>query len=72
MAATPGTGHILMNWAHARVPIGLVSQMTLASPVVSIAVAAVVLTNETVNFTQIAAMAVVLGALGLLLRQRSR
>ena len=72
MAATPGTGHILMNWAHARVPIGLVSQMTLASPVVSIAVAAVVLTNETVNFTQIAGMAVVLGALGLLLRQRSR
>jgi drug/metabolite transporter (DMT)-like permease len=46
--------------------------MTLASPVVSIAVAAVVLTNETVNFTQIAGMAVVLGALGLLLRQRSQ
>ncbi|MDG2114500.1 MAG: DMT family transporter, partial [Actinomycetota bacterium] len=35
MVATPGTGHLLMNWAHPRVPLALVSEMTLASPVVS-------------------------------------
>jgi len=63
MVAIPGTGHLLLNWAHARVPLGLVSQLTLVSPVVSVALAAVALDGETVNTVQILGMAVVLGAL---------
>lgn len=70
MVAIPGTGHVLMNWAHPRVPLALVSEMTLFSPVVSVALAALVLDGETVNAIQLTGMAVVLGALGLLVRPR--
>ncbi len=68
MVAIPGTGHLLLNWAHPRVPLGLVSQLTLVSPVVSVALAALVLEGETVNVVQIVGMALVLGALGLIVR----
>lgn len=68
MVAIPGTGHLLLNWAHPRVPLGLVSQLTLVSPVVSVALAAVVLEGETVNLVQILGMTLVLGALGLIVR----
>jgi drug/metabolite transporter (DMT)-like permease len=68
MVAIPGTGHLLMNWAHFKVPLALVSEMTLFSPVVSVALAAVVLEGETVNPFQIGGMAVVLGALAVLVR----
>lgn len=71
MVATPGTGHLLMNWAHARVPLGLVSQMTLVSPVISVALAAVLLEGETVNLTQLVGMGIVLGALAQILRGKS-
>lgn len=72
MVAIPGTGHVLMNWAHPRVPLSLVSEMTLFSPVVSVALAALVLEGETVNGLQIAGMAVVLGALAVLVRPKKR
>ena len=42
--------------------------MTLLSPVVAIALAAVLLTGESVNAAQITGMLVVLGALALLVR----
>lgn len=70
MVAIPGTGHVIMNWAHPRVPLSLVSEMTLFSPVVSVALAAVVLEGETVNALQLLGMVVVLGALGVLVRPR--
>jgi drug/metabolite transporter (DMT)-like permease len=70
MVAIPGTGHLLLNWAHARVPISLVSQMTLVSPVVSVAVAALVLEGESVNALQIVGMAIVLLALAVLVSTR--
>jgi O-acetylserine/cysteine efflux transporter len=71
MVAIPGTGHLLINWAHAKVPLGLVSQLTLVSPVVSVALAAVVLEGETVNLVQVAGMLLVLGALAALVRTRA-
>jgi len=72
MIATPGTGHLLMNWAHPRVPIGLVSQMTLLSPVVAVAVAAFVVEGEAVNALQIIGMIVVLVSLALTVRAREQ
>ena len=71
MVATPGTGHMLMNWAHPRVPLALVSEMTLLSPVISIALAAAVLDGETLNATQLAGMVLVLGTLALMVRPRN-
>ncbi|MEL7155816.1 MAG: DMT family transporter [Actinomycetota bacterium] len=72
MVATPGTGHLLMNWAHPRVPLALVSELTLFSPVVSVALAAVVLDGEGVRPVQLIGMAMVLGTLAVLVRPRSR
>ena len=69
MVAIPGTGHMAMNWAHSRVSLTLVSQMTLFSPVVSVALAALVLEGETVNALQLAGMGLVLGMLSLLVRR---
>ena len=71
MVATPGTGHLLLNWAHARVPLTMVSLLTLFSPVVSVGVAAMVLDGESVNALQVIGMAVVLGALALLVRRKA-
>ncbi len=70
MVAIPGTGHLALNWAHPRVRLALVSQLTLFSPVVSVALAAVVLEGETVNAMQLAGMALVIGALVALVRER--
>lgn len=69
MVATPGTGHLLLNWAHARVPITMVSLLTLFSPVVAVGVAALALDGESVNLVQITGMAAVLGALAMLVRR---
>jgi len=71
MVAIPGTGHLLMNWAHARVALGLVSQLTLISPVVSVALAALVLEGETVNAWQMLGMVVVLAALIAIVKSRA-
>ncbi len=69
MVAIPGTGHLLMNWAHPRVPLALVSELTLFSPVVSVALAAAVLEGESVNVLQVVGMAMVLAALAVLVRR---
>ncbi|MCP4228307.1 MAG: DMT family transporter, partial [Actinomycetia bacterium] len=71
MVATPGTGHLLMNWAHPRVPLALVSELTLLSPVVSVGLAAWVLEGETLNLTQVIGMVLVLGTLVFMVRPTS-
>lgn len=70
MIAIPGTGHLALNWAHPRVRLALVSQLTLFSPVVAVALAALVLEGETVNAIQLAGMALVLGPLAVLVKER--
>jgi drug/metabolite transporter (DMT)-like permease len=59
-------GHFLINWAHAYTPLTISSLMTLASPVVSV-VAAAVLLDEPVLWAHIAGMAMVLGSLGIVI-----
>ncbi|MFM7069414.1 MAG: DMT family transporter [Actinomycetes bacterium] len=58
----PGSGHVLINWAHAHTTLLLTSLVTLAIPVISAAAAAVFL-SESVSTLQWAGMAVVLVAL---------
>ncbi len=55
-------GHFLMNWAHAHVPLVATSLLTLAIPVISAAVAAVLL-DETLVLVQLLGMVVVVAAL---------
>lgn len=71
MVAIPGTGHLLLNWAHPKVRLGLVSQMTLVSPVVSVALAAMVLEGESVRPLQVIGMIVVMASLIAIVRSRS-
>jgi O-acetylserine/cysteine efflux transporter len=59
-------GHFLMNWAHAYTPLMLTSLLTLASPVISVAAAAVFL-GEPVLSAQVIGIAIVLGSLGIVL-----
>ena len=61
-----GAGHFLMNWAHAYTPIMLTSLLTLASPPVSVAAAAVVV-DEPVLPAHVVGMAIVLVSLGFVL-----
>jgi drug/metabolite transporter (DMT)-like permease len=56
-------GHFLMNWSHQHVPLVGISLLTLGIPVVSAAMAAIVL-DEPLVALQVLGMAVVLGALG--------
>ncbi len=63
-------GHELMNWSLRRIPLWLGSTFTLLVPVVSSSAAWVFL-DEPLNVVQIAAMAVVLGALGLIIAGQS-
>jgi drug/metabolite transporter (DMT)-like permease len=58
------SGHFLMNWAHAYTKLMLTSLLTLASPVISVAAAAVFL-GEPVLAAQVLGMAVVLASLGI-------
>jgi drug/metabolite transporter (DMT)-like permease len=69
MVAVPGTGHLLVNWAHAHVPLGLVSLLTLVSPVVGTGVAALVFAEEKILPLQVVGMAVVLAALAVIVRR---
>lgn len=58
----PGSGHILMNWAHAHTTLVLTSLITLAMPVIS-AVSAAVFLDQSVSAVQIFGIALVLAAL---------
>ncbi len=55
-------GHSMMNWSLVRIPLWLGSTLTLLIPVVS-SIAAWIFLDEPLTFVQIAAMAVVIGAL---------
>ncbi len=58
----PGSGHILMNWAHAHTTLVLTSLVTLAMPVISTLSAAVFL-DQSVSGVQVFGIALVLVAL---------
>lgn len=70
LLAVPGTGHLLVNWAHAQVPLAVVSMLTLANPVLATAGAAVFL-SEGVDAWQVAGFALVLSALVVTVRRQA-
>lgn len=67
----PGSGHILMNWAHAHVTLVLASLITLAMPVISTA-AAFAFLDQTVTAVQMVGIAVVLVALAAVIVRDAR
>jgi drug/metabolite transporter (DMT)-like permease len=72
IAIFPGTlGHVLMNWSLAHVSAFAASMLMLAIPLVA-AVAAVAFLGETIGALQIAGAAVVLVAIGNVVRSTSR
>ena len=71
LLAIPGTGHFFMNWAHLHVSLTLAGLLTLAIPVLSTVGAWLVL-DQRVAVPQVVGMAVVLGALVLVVRQDAR
>jgi drug/metabolite transporter (DMT)-like permease len=64
-------GHFLMNWSHAHVRLVVVSLLTLAIPVVA-AGAAALLIDEPLAWVQMAGMAVVIGALAVIVVNGAR
>ena len=66
MIAGPGSGHLLMNWAHEHCPIMIASMLTLAVPVLSVLFAWLLL-GEQVLPVEVLGMAVTLGALALMI-----
>ncbi|WP_436795269.1 DMT family transporter [Actinospongicola halichondriae] len=64
-------GHVLLNWSHGRVPLQVMSLLTLLVPVVA-TVGAVLFLDEPVDGLQWVGMAVVLAALAVVARQSAR
>ncbi len=62
----PGSGHILINWAHAHTTLVLTSLITLAMPVLSTVSAAVFL-DQPVVAAQVAGIAIVLASLAVVI-----
>ncbi len=72
MAATSGLiGHAMMNWSLVRIPLWVGSTFTLLIPVFSALLAWLVL-GEAVTAIQAVAMAVVIGALAVVVRNQSQ
>lgn len=67
----PGTGHLLMNWAHSRVKLSVTSLLTLGIPVISTVAAAIVL-DEAISGWQIPGILIVLVALAEAIRREAR
>jgi drug/metabolite transporter (DMT)-like permease len=63
-------GHNMMNWSIVRIPLWLGSTMTLLVPIISSAIAWLVL-DEPLNAVQIVAMLVTVGAIAVLIRSQS-
>ena len=63
-------GHAMMNWSLVRIPLWVGSTFTLLIPVFSALLAWVVF-GETISAVQGAAMAVVIGALAVVVRNQS-
>jgi drug/metabolite transporter (DMT)-like permease len=55
-----------MNWAHGHIPLAMASLLTLAIPIAAV-VTGVLLLDEAVGLQQVAGMAVVLGALAIVI-----
>ena len=71
MAVSSGLiGHAMMNWSLVRIPLWVGSTFTLLIPVFSALLAWIVL-DETINAAQAVAMAVVIGALAVVVRNQS-
>lgn len=66
IVAVPGSGHILINWAHAHTTLVLTSLITLAMPVLSTTSAAVFLDQKVVA-SQMIGIAVVLASLAVVI-----
>ncbi len=71
LLAIPGTGHLLMNWAHLHIPLSLAGMLTLAIPVISAAGAWMAM-GQQVTLIQGLGMAVVIGVLVLVVRRDAR
>ncbi len=67
----PGSGHVLMNWAHAHVTLVLASLVTLAMPVISAAAAAAFI-DQPVTGVQVVGIVVVLAALAFVITGDAR
>lgn len=70
LVLVPGTGHLLMNWAHAYTRLSTTSILTLATPAISVVVAAAWL-GEPVAGLQIVGISIVMVSLGLIIRHQS-
>lgn len=70
LLAVPGTGHLLMNWAHPRVRLSITSMLTLGVPVLTTIGGAIFL-DEPVDVLQVAGIAVVLGVLAEVIRREA-
>jgi drug/metabolite transporter (DMT)-like permease len=66
-----GSGHLLMNYAHATVRLTVTSLLTLSTPVLAAGGAAIFL-HERLTWLQVAGMAVVLAALAIVISRRTR
>lgn len=71
LLAVPGTGHLLMNWAHLHIPLSLAGVLTLAIPVISGAGAWIAMGQE-IGVVQGLGMALVIGVLVLVVRRDAR
>lgn len=58
-----GVGHLLLNWAHAHIDLSVMSLLTLMVPVVAV-ISAVIFLDESIEWVQVAGMAIVLAAVG--------
>ena len=67
----PGSGHLLINWAHAHTTITLSSLLTLLMPVISTAAGAWWL-DQAVNGTQVLGISIVLVALAIVIAGDTR
>lgn len=67
MVAVPGSGHLLMNWAHRHVGLSITSTVTLASTPVS-AVGAALFLDEPIVALQVVGAAVTFAALAAVIR----
>jgi drug/metabolite transporter (DMT)-like permease len=68
LLAVPGTGHLLMNWAHLHIPLSLAGMLTLAIPVIS-GLSAWLVVDQQIRPLQGMGMAVVIGVLILVVRR---
>ena len=71
LLAVPGTGHLLMNWSHPRVRLAISSMLTLAVPVLT-TIGGVVFLDQSVGAAQILGIAVVLGALSMVIQREAQ